>query len=64
MIINSTIKVEVKNIYGETRVYPMCDKSKMFASIAGTITLTNHTLSKVEALGYTIENVTKALSWK
>ena len=53
------IQVEVKNVYGNTTIYPVCDKAKMFASIAGTKTLTREALEKVKKLGYEIINATK-----
>lgn len=49
------IIVEVRHVYGERRVYPHCEKSKLFASIAGTKTLTDHTLCQIKALGYWVE---------
>ncbi len=58
------IEIEVKNVYGEPKVYPMCDKAKLFARIAGTTTLTHNTLTWVERLGYEIKNLTPTPSWK
>ena len=48
------ITVEIKSVYGEIKCYPVCDKAKAFAAIAGTKTLTAHTLGKVRDLGYTV----------
>lgn len=56
------IQIEVKNVYGNTQVYPVCANAKHFAQIAGTKTLTHQTLILIEKLGYEIENVTK--QWK
>jgi hypothetical protein len=28
--------VEIRNVYGVEQVYPVCNKAKLFASIAGT----------------------------
>jgi copper chaperone CopZ len=52
---NQKITVEIKTVYGVENVYPVCDKAKAFASIAGTKTLTAHTIQSVKALGYAIE---------
>jgi hypothetical protein len=46
------INVEVRDVYGQTVYYPMCDKAKLFAQIAGTKTLTPDVLRKIELLGY------------
>ena len=49
------IQIEMKEVYGETKVYPVCEKAKIFAAIAGTKTLTSETLKNVERLGYKLE---------
>lgn len=51
------IIVEVKYIYGEKRVYPICKKAKLFAYIAGTKTLTPHVLDCIQNLDYLIVTV-------
>jgi hypothetical protein len=48
------ITVTIREIYGIKTVYPVCITAKVFASIAGTKTLTLATLKKIEALGYSI----------
>ena len=49
------ITVEIKSVYGEIKVYPVCEKAKAFALIAGTKTLTAGTLKLVRELGYTVK---------
>jgi hypothetical protein len=49
------IKVETKKNFGNEAIYPACEKSQLFAEIAGTKTLTRDTLSKIKALGYQIQ---------
>lgn len=49
------ITVEIKDVYGQTKVYPMCEKSKLFAEIAGTKTLTTYNIQKIKALGYEVK---------
>jgi hypothetical protein len=51
---NLEIAVLVKDIYGQRKFYPKCDKSKVFASIAGTTTLTETTLKNIVKLGYKV----------
>lgn len=48
------IVVEVKSVYGEDKVYPVCDKAKLFAEMLGTKTLTHSALIYIERLGYEI----------
>jgi hypothetical protein len=49
------IEVEVKDVYGTVKYYPLCEKAKLFADIAGTKTLTIEAIKKIEALGYSIK---------
>jgi hypothetical protein len=44
----------MRDVYGTEKVYPICDNAMQFASIAGTTTLTERVLKRIEALGYTI----------
>lgn len=53
------IYVTIKNNFGQDAVYPACDKAKIFASIAGTKTLSHSTINSIKALGYTV-NVKQA----
>jgi len=48
------IKIEVRNVYGVVKYYPMCERAKLFAGIAGTVTLTPQALEKIRSLGFTI----------
>ena len=49
-----TIVIEVRNVYGENKMYPVCDKAKAFAAIAGTKTLTAATIGHADALGFSV----------
>lgn len=50
------ITIQLRSIYGRTKAYPVCDRAKAFASIAGTSTLTINTLRNIDALGYGFTN--------
>ena len=52
--ITMEIIVKVKNVYGQEKVYPICEKAKTFARIAGTKTLTTETIGLIKSLGYTL----------
>ena len=43
-----------KEQYGRSVYYPVCDKAKMFANIAGTKTITKETVRHIKVLGYKI----------
>jgi len=47
--------VQIKNIYGVNRIYPVCEKSKTFSRIAGLKTLQQSTIDEIKKLGYKIE---------
>lgn len=57
-----SIKVYVKNNYGNKNVYPKCSKATLFAKLAGTKTLTPDTLGLITKLGYDISIVSEELS--
>jgi hypothetical protein len=48
------IEVEVRDVYGQPKYYPVCDKAKLFAEIAGMKTLPPDILKKIEMLGYRV----------
>ena len=51
---NLEIVVKAKDVYGQMKFYPECDNARVFASIAGTTTLTEGTLRKIMKLGYKV----------
>lgn len=51
------IQVKVKNVYGIEKIYPVCERAKLFASLAGQITLTYREINLIKQLGYTIDVV-------
>jgi hypothetical protein len=57
----NTITVETKNLYGNDLVYPVCDKAKLFASIANTKTLGVYTIVLIKKLGYNFEVIGKVI---
>lgn len=49
------IQVQVKTIYGNKTIYPICEKAKIFASMVGQKTLTMQDVDHIKKLGYTVE---------
>ena len=56
-----TITVQIKTVYGNEAIYPICDKAKQFAALVGTKTLTRDAIAKIKTLGYSIEVQTPTL---
>jgi predicted type IV restriction endonuclease len=49
-----TITVQIKNVYGNETIYPVCQNAKIFAALAGTKTLTLQAVAQIKLLGYAI----------
>lgn len=48
----TTLKIQIKAVYGTLKAYPLCEQSKLFAKIAGTSTLTMDAIKHIQALGF------------
>ena len=46
--------VSKKNVYGVERVYPICNKAKIFAAISGNKTLLPEVIEQIKKLGYNL----------
>lgn len=49
---NERIIVRVREVYGRRLVYPVCERAKLFAQIAGAATLTPDVVKLIKALGF------------
>lgn len=52
---NTIIEVEIKNHFGNERIYPTNEEGKMLAKMVGSKTLTRETIALAKALGFTFE---------
>jgi len=50
-----TITVQIRQVYGNETIYPVCNHSRMLAAIAKTKTLTGEMLQILRANGYEIK---------
>jgi hypothetical protein len=48
------ITIEIKDVFGQLKYYPVCKDALVFASIAGTKTLSETNLRRIIELGYEI----------
>lgn len=46
------IKVTIKNVYGQEKIYPACDKAIIFADMINQKTLTDRDIAMIKQLGY------------
>jgi hypothetical protein len=49
------IVVQIKHVYGNELIYPVCETAKIFSYIAGNKTLSSHTIEQIKRLGYAVE---------
>lgn len=49
------IEVEPKHVYGVLRIYPVCDKAKIFTALTRSKTLLDTDISLIKQLGYKIK---------
>jgi len=50
-----TITVEIKNVYGVERIYPVCENAKRFAMLTSTKTFNRDIIEVIKSLGCKIE---------
>jgi hypothetical protein len=55
-----TIRIEIRNVYGNETIYPVNEAAQTFAKIAGTKTLKPDTLRYAKTLGFSVEVVPNA----
>ena len=51
----NTIIVEVRDVYGQSKIYPVCGEAQIFAEIAGTKTLLPQDIKRIQMLGYEVK---------
>lgn len=51
------IQVEVRNVYGQQKIYPINERAKLLAKVAKQITLNPADLEYAKQMGYEIEEV-------
>ena len=54
-----TIQVQIKTVYGQEMIYPVCETAKFFAALAQQKTLTKTEINLIKNQGYTIEVVSQ-----
>ena len=55
------ITVQTRNVYGVKRVYPVCDKARLFTELTGRKTLSEQDLAIIKGLGFVVEAIAPSL---
>lgn len=48
------ITVQIKNVYGEEKVYPLCEKAELFCGLLKQKTFTPTDIGFIKALGFRV----------
>ncbi len=56
-MMNTTLQVTIKNVYGNEMIYSVCDQAKRLASLIGAKTFTNATMRAAMEMGFHFEYV-------
>ena len=59
--VNTKIRVQVKNVFGNNLIYPMCINSKRFTDLTNSKTLSRHNIKLIKELGFEVDVVTPEL---
>jgi len=52
---NPELLVEIEHHYGKRRVYPICEKARIFAELSHTSTITEDAVEMIKRLGFTFK---------
>ena len=55
------LEVQVKTVYGNDLIYPMCSKAKLFTTLTKTKTLSREDIAVIKALGYSVKTAAQAI---
>ena len=57
-----SITVQVRDVYGVAKVYPVCETAQLFTALTGGKTLRPQDLEIIKRLGYAIEIAQRELA--
>ena len=55
------IEVQVKTVYGNDLIYPICSKAKSFTTLTKTKTLSREDIAVIKALGYAVKTAAQQI---
>lgn len=55
------LQVQVKNVYGNKTIYPVCEKAKQYCDLLGTKTFTETHIRKMKEMGYEFTPVAESI---
>lgn len=57
-----SITVQVRDVYGVAKIYPVCETAQLLAALTGCKTLRHQDLEIIKKLGYSIEIAQRELA--
>jgi len=54
ILTQDTIRITVREVYGQFKAYPACNQAKLFGQLLNQKTLTRRNLIKIRDMGYDI----------
>jgi hypothetical protein len=58
-----TLTVQIKQVYGTEKIYPVSKEALIFAQLLGQTTLTRSDINKIKQLGYEIAVATETINF-
>ena len=55
------LTIEIKNVYGNELIYPVCEKAQKLVNLTGQKTFSKYAISTLKSLGYSFTQKEKAL---
>jgi len=49
-----SITVSIRNVYGNERIYPVCENAQKFCKLTGKQTLSRSDINVIKSLGYSV----------
>tara|TARA_R100001594_G_scaffold6369_1_gene18180 strand:+ start:339 stop:536 length:198 start_codon:yes stop_codon:yes gene_type:complete len=59
--VNTKIRVQIRNVFGNDLIYPMCINSKRFTDLTGSKTLSRNNIKIIKELGFEVDVVAQEI---
>jgi|TARA_R100000008_G_scaffold35541_1_gene20190 hypothetical protein len=59
--VNTKIRVQIRNVFGNDLIYPMCINSKRFTDLTSSKTLSRNNIKIIKELGFEVDVVAQEI---